>query len=94
MIEAAILIEAKRTGWFDRIILTACDEEVQIARGMKRDKVTRQQALARVANQMPFAEKREHADYVIDTNGTKEDTVGQVESVFQDLSRLAWGIAK
>jgi dephospho-CoA kinase len=89
VIEAAILIETKRDKWFDRIILTACDEDVQIARGMKRDKVTREQVLARMANQMPLAEKRKHADYVIDTGGTKEESAGQVEEVYRDLERLA-----
>jgi dephospho-CoA kinase len=89
VIEAAILIEAKRDRCFDRIILTACDEEVQITRGMKRDKVTREQALARLANQMPLSEKRKHADYVVDTGGTKESTLLQVQRIYADLVRLA-----
>ena len=41
VIEAAILIETGRDRLFDRLILTACDQETQIARGMKRDHVTR-----------------------------------------------------
>jgi dephospho-CoA kinase len=94
VIEAAILIETKRNEWFDRIILTACDEEVQIARGMERDKLTREQVLARLTNQMPLAEKRKHADYVIDTGGTKEETVRQVEIVYLDLERLARDTSK
>lgn len=89
VIEAAILIETKRDEWFDKIVLTACDEEVQIARGMKRDKATREQVLARLANQMPLSEKRKYADYVIDTSGTKEDTVRQVEDLYRALVRLA-----
>jgi dephospho-CoA kinase len=89
VLEAAILIEAKRTGAFDRIILTACDEEVQIVRAMKRDNATREQALARLANQMPLAEKRKYADYVVDTTGTKRQTTRQVEEIHRDLLRLA-----
>jgi dephospho-CoA kinase len=89
VIEAAILIETKRNAVFDRLILTSADEEVQIARGMKRDNLTREQVLARLANQMPLTEKRKYADYVIDTSGTKEDTVHQVEEVYRDLARLA-----
>lgn len=88
VIEAAILIETKRDRWFDKIILTACDEEVQIARGMKRDHVTREQVIARLANQMPLSEKRKHADYVVDTSGTKEATARQVEMIYGDLLRL------
>jgi dephospho-CoA kinase len=89
IIEAAILIEARRGEWFDKLILTACDEQVQIARGMKRDRLTREQVLARLANQMTLAEKRKFADYVIDTSGTKENTVHQVEEVYRELARLA-----
>lgn len=89
VLEAAILIEAKRTHTFDRIILTTCDEEVQIARGMKRDNATREQVLARLANQMPLSEKRKYADYVVDTSGTKTATIRQVEEIHRDLLRLA-----
>ncbi len=89
VVEAAILIEAKRTGWFDRIILTACDEEVQIARGMRRNGLTREQVLARLANQMPLSEKRKYADYIVDTSGTKEETVRQVQEIYRELARLA-----
>ena len=88
VIEAAILIEAKRSEWFDKIILTACKEEVQIARGMKRDRLTREQVLARLANQMPLPEKRKYASYVIDTSSTKEQTIRQVGEIYRELARL------
>ena len=89
VLEAAILIEAKRSHTFDRIILTTCDEEVQIARGMKRDNATRDQVLARLANQMPLSEKEKYADYVVDTSGTKSETIRQVEEIHRDLLRFA-----
>jgi dephospho-CoA kinase len=89
VIEAAILIEANRRESFDRIIVTTCDPEIQIERGMKRDNATREQVLARLANQMPLAEKRKYADYVIDTSGSKQETVFQIEAVYRQLSPLA-----
>lgn len=89
VIEAAILIEAKRTEWFDKLILTACEEHVQIARGMKRDGLTRDQVLARLANQMPLSDKRKYADYIVDTSGTKEDTVRQIQEIYSQLAQLA-----
>ena len=64
-------------------------EDVQMARGMKRDSLTREQVLARLANQMPLSEKRKHSDYVIDTGGSKEETVRQVEEVYRELARFA-----
>jgi dephospho-CoA kinase len=89
VIEAAILIETGRDCMFDRLILTACDQETQIARGMKRDHVTREQVLARLARQLPLEEKKRHAHYVVDTGGEKQETIRQVEAIFRDLKRLA-----
>ncbi len=89
VIEAAILIEAGRHTFFDCMILTACAEETQILRGLKRDHLTRDEVRARLAQQMPFAEKAKYANYIIDTNGTKENTVRQVSEMFQQLKQRA-----
>lgn len=89
IVEAAILIETGRDAVFDRIILTSCDEETQMARGMKRDHATREQVLARLGKQLPLHRKERHADYVVDTSGPKEETARQVQSVYRDLKELA-----
>jgi dephospho-CoA kinase len=88
VIEAAILIETGHTA-FDRLIVTACGEEMQIARAMQRDRSTREEVLARIARQMPLEQKKRLADYVIDTNGSMEDTARQVHTVFEELKKLA-----
>lgn len=93
IVEAAILIETGRYRDFDRIVLAACDAETQIARGMHRDHVTREEALARLAKQMPLEEKKKHAQYVVDTSGAKEETIQQVAGIFIELRRLAGGEA-
>jgi len=89
VIEAAILVEAGRHTFFDKLLLTACSVETQIARGMKRDALTREQVIARLEKQMPFEEKERFADYVIDTDGPKEATLRHVDAVFQELRKLA-----
>jgi dephospho-CoA kinase len=89
VIEAAILIETGRDRLFDRLILTACEVETQIARGMKRDGVAREEVLTRLARQLPLEEKKRHAHYVVDTSGDKQATTRQVETIFADLKRLA-----
>jgi dephospho-CoA kinase len=91
VVEAAILIETGRDAVFDRLILTSCDEETQIARGMKRDHLTREQVLARLGKQLPIEEKKRHAQYVVDTSGTKEETARQVERVYRELKQYAEG---
>jgi dephospho-CoA kinase len=89
ILEAAILIETGRYAQCDKLILTACDQETQIARGMKRDGLPREAVLARIERQLSFEEKKRYADFVVDTGGSKEDTVKQVETIFHALQPLA-----
>jgi dephospho-CoA kinase len=89
VVEAAILIETGRDAVFDRVILTACDQDTQIARGMKRNHATREEVLARIAKQFPLEQKKRHAHYIVDTSGPKEDTARQVKRVYQELKKLA-----
>jgi dephospho-CoA kinase len=89
VVEAAILIEAGRHKIFDRLIVTVCSTETQIARAMKRDGLTREQVKTRLAKQMPVEEKSSYADYLVDTDGPKESTLFRVNEVFTKLRGLA-----
>ncbi len=89
VLEAAILIETGRYQECDALIVTACDQETQIARGMHRDGLTREAVMARLSRQLAVEEKKRYADFVIDTSGSKEETVKQVHQVFSALKRIA-----
>jgi dephospho-CoA kinase len=86
--EAAILIETGNHKNFDRVILVECEEEQQIERAIKRDHIGRDDVLARLRRQMPLAEKRKFAHYVIDTSGSKEVTLPRVREVYEALRRM------
>jgi dephospho-CoA kinase len=86
---AAILIESGGYRDVDKLILATCPREQQIARAMERPGATEASVLARLANQLPLKEKLPYADYIIDTGGTKEQTLHQTKIVFEDLRRLA-----
>ncbi len=88
VVEAAILIETGSYRRFDKLIVVACDVEQQVQRSIKRDGVAREEVLARLNRQMPLAEKRKYADFVIDTSGTKEETLCQVRAVYASLRRI------
>jgi dephospho-CoA kinase len=88
VVEAAILIETGSFRRFDKLIVVTCDEEQQVQRSMKRDGVLREEVLVRLSRQMPLAEKRKYADFVIDTSGTKEQTLRQTRAVYESLRRL------
>ena len=87
VVEAAIHIETGGYKRFDRLIVVVCQEQQQIERAVERG-ATRAEALARLASQLPLAEKRKYADYVIDTSGAKEETRKQTEEVYTSLRRL------
>jgi len=87
VVEAAILIETGSHRRFDRIVLAVCRPEQQIERAVQRG-ISREEALARLRRQMPLEEKRKYAHYVIDTSGTKEQTLEQVRKVYNLLREL------
>jgi dephospho-CoA kinase len=67
---------------FDVIVVVAASEEAQLERIMARDGLTRDAARARIASQMPIAEKCRHADVVIDNSGPWEQTEKQVRELY------------
>lgn len=83
--EAAIMIETGSYSRYDRIVVAVCPSELQVHRYCEREGVSTVDALARLAMQIPIDEKREYADYVIDTAGTKQETKRQVRAVHQKL---------
>jgi dephospho-CoA kinase len=83
--EAAILIETGSYKNYDRLIVAVCSEDQQIERAMHRDGLTREETLARLRRQLPLAEKVKYADFLIDTSGSKEETIIQTRAVFQAL---------
>ena len=87
IVEAAIMIETGSYRRYDRMILTVCRPELQIARAMRRDHLTEAQVRERLARQMPESEKRKYAHYVIDTSGTPNETLEQTAQVCAQLKR-------
>ena len=88
VVEAAILIETGSWRRFDRLILAVCPLEAQVERAMSRDGITREQALMRIARQMPLEEKRKYAHYVVDTSGAREETYKRTLAVFESLRSI------
>lgn len=87
VVEAALIVE--RGGLkpliSDLIVVTA-DEETQIKRLIERNRLSREEAIARIKSQMPISEKVKHATYVIDNSGTLEETRKQVEEVWGKIN--------
>jgi dephospho-CoA kinase len=88
VVEAAILIETGSYKRFDAIILAVCGEEQQVERAVLRDGSDPEVVRARIRRQMPLDEKRKYATYIIDTSGSKEDTLRQTRAVYNLLRSI------
>lgn len=88
VVEAAILVETGSYKRFHKLIVAACTPEQQLERAMRRDGYSKEEAVARLSRQLPLEEKIKLADYVIDTSGSKEQTVAQVRDVYNSLRSL------
>jgi dephospho-CoA kinase len=89
IVSAALMIEAGTYKRFRRRIVVSCKKEIQIDRLMKREKLSRKEALQRIHAQLSSTEKKKYADYVIDTSGPFPRTRKQVVRVYEKLKRLA-----
>lgn len=88
VVEAAILIETGSYKRFDKMILVTCAVVQQVERAMRREGAVVADVHARLSRQMPLAEKRKYADFVIDTSGKKEDTLRQTRAVYEALRSI------
>lgn len=85
VVDAALMVETTSYERYDRIVVAYCPPEVQQQRLMTRDGLSREQSQRRIDAQMPVEEKRDLADYVIDTSGTLEQTLQQTDTVLEQL---------
>jgi dephospho-CoA kinase len=75
-----LLFETGRDQDFDVILVTACNPQTQLQRVISRDGLSETDARRRIAAQLPQDDKVAHADTVIGTDGSLEDTDRQVEA--------------
>ncbi len=86
IVDVPLLFETAHASDFDRVIVTACPEAIQVQRMLGRG-LSETEARQRLAAQMPNADKVTKADYVIQTDGTFEETDRQVHAVLDELRR-------
>lgn len=81
-----LLFENATEAMFDAVVVVSAPADVQRARVLARAGMTEEKLDAILAEQMPDAQKRERADYVVDTGLPLEETRRQVEEVFADIT--------
>ena len=82
-----LLYETAMDALCDEVWVVTLPEDKQIIRLMNRDSLTREDAAARIASQMPLAEKEARAQFVLTTDRPEPDTRREAERKFRDLLR-------
>ena len=80
---APLLIEAGITSRVDEVWVVYLDEPTQLKRLMARDGIGRDEALRRIAAQMPMEEKKKYGRLVIDNRGTPDELERQVREAWE-----------
>lgn len=85
--DAALICEMGNADRYRPLIVVYCPRDTQIERLMKRNNLTREEAVARVEAQMPVEQKAHMADHLIYTWGTIEESRIQTEMLIEILKR-------
>jgi dephospho-CoA kinase len=85
ILDVPLLIETGMYKGVNEVIVVYCPEDMQITRLMVRDKISREDALAKVRAQISIEEKRRYATLLIDNSTSRDNTRIQVENLYVRL---------
>lgn len=89
LFDIPLLFETGGDGVFDKVIVVSAPADVQRARVLARPGMTEQKLDAVLARQLPDAEKRERADFIIENGGDLATTERQVRDILACLGIAA-----
>ena len=90
--EAPLLVEGGIHTDMDALVVVSAKPATQLARLLARDHdLTESDARARIAAQMPVAEKEALADWVIHNDGSPTELAGRIDEMLQRLAEKLSG---
>jgi len=84
VVDVPLLYETGAETAFDKVIVTTCPPEMQLARLVARG-LTEKEARQRIAAQWPTDQKAARADFVIRTDGSFDETNDQIDRALRAI---------
>jgi len=88
--DAALMVEVGSYAKYNVVIVAYCPPSIQLERLMKRNALSKAEAMTRVSSQMPLLEKIGYADYIIDTSRDPAETQEQIRHIYAELVERNW----
>ena len=85
LLEIPLLFETGAETFMDAVIVVSAGETEQKKRALARPDMTEEKLNKLLAKQLPDAEKRQRADFLIETNTTLKETETQVLTLLQTI---------
>jgi dephospho-CoA kinase len=85
VLEIPLLLETGGESRVDVVVVVSAPADKQRERVMQRPGMTVEKLAQVLARQMPDAEKRARADFIVDTGGTLAETEAQVDNIIESL---------
>lgn len=86
LLDIPLLYETKGEARCDAVVVVSAPAAVQRQRALERPGMTEQKLQAIIAKQMPDAEKRRRADFVVDTSQGFDHARAQVRDILKDVT--------
>jgi dephospho-CoA kinase len=88
VLDIPLLFETGAEARVDAVVVVSAPADMQRLRAFERPGMTEEKFKAILANQMPDAEKRARADFIVDTGRGIEYARGQVRKILQDIAKM------
>jgi dephospho-CoA kinase len=88
VLDIPLLFETKTDRGCDAVVVVSAPAEIQRQRAFERPGMTDDKLAAILAKQMPDAEKRRRADFIVDSSQSFEHTRAQIREILRQVARL------